>query len=1360
MRKLLFLFLVCLFSLNLRAETYFIHLTPSGTLQRTALLTGTNTVLGSLQKNSTDIRFKSLGPNKVFSNWITLQGPISDIPNYLNTLKNNELIDQAEPVHAFRVTEISNDSLIDNQWYLNKIQVFDAWEKSSGNASVIVGLIDTGVDYKHPDLQTALWKNYAEINGVEGVDDDQNGYVDDRIGWDFTDAPSFPDGGDYLSEDNDPMDEFSHGHGTQCAGIIAATRNNQKGISGIAPNCRVMVLRAGTASGYLEEDDVARAILYAIDNGAKIINMSFGDVALSTLLRDVIHYAYTQGVTLVASAGNNQNDQSLYPAALSETISVGASTSKDKLAGFSSFGSTVDLTAPGDSIISTSIGGGYNIVNGTSFSAPMVSAVSALILSEQPNLDPERVRNILKTTTDDMLYYGWDEYSGAGRVNAYKAVSVEHNGILEITQPGSNLSIAADTLWIEGTLSHPDLLNGTLEYGIGKNPTQWIIFQNWEHQQIFKDTLGFIPLQTIPDTTLELKLTLNLINGNHDELHREVVIDRTPPILSNISALSMYNAGHPAVLISLKSDDVCKAEVHFHKCSEPNVDHVIPFAYLSNRPIQKIDLEPDNSCYRFYVKATNRSGLVTIDDNKGNFYEFASTYSIDPLNPISFKTGIPAGYLLEYSDDLDHDSLREIILSVYDADQGFGPIRVYEASSTIFSKVFETNFRAIPRASGDVDSDGKSDLLLSYGSRAFLFESNTASSYPDQLVWLDTLNFWAAGYIPLPLGEQGVVGRRDMLYEILSISNDNQFSQIMTLPNSSSGENKYGVPKVVHSDFSGDGQEEVAYGDLDGDVLVYTISAENKAHLLAQLKTTQSDATALLSASDQDLFVLSHTADPAFYEHEIDARFWTLDRFHFDRNAKAFTKQTTLNFYGYKNLKDFDSGLSTGTLNGTQYLFVALYPVLYVFRIEDSALQLVLYKENVKTNSILTGILSPDGQEAFYYNNGTEIIGQALGEKKRPNAPTNFHVSALDSERIRLKWDSVSGAKRYRIYRGNQMNTLTLYDSCQTTFFTDSMLQREVTYYYSVSAIDTEFFVHESNSSNLDSGRTSFPPRLIGLEYSNDHQSILEFNEPLQILPNQNPRITLIHTGLKASSVQIMPKKKKLLCSFNESLSGKTDSIRVSAIFDLAGVPLDIRYNSLPFQYNHPNKSPYIKKVQLLNRYQVLIEFSQPMQCSTISDPENYLLSPSGFVKEVSVEDSLCQKIFLKLSSSSMAGALGSECYLQTQNLLSQSGEALEPNQSWNLFIEPQNLDLIKIYPQPVTPQQSELIFANIPENTEISVFNLNGKRIWQTRQAPHFGGIHWNLQDQTGKRVPSGVYIYRIINQNKHKTGKLVLVR
>ncbi|NOY61096.1 MAG: S8 family serine peptidase, partial [Calditrichaeota bacterium] len=219
----------------------------------------------------------------------------ADVESALARLREMPDIEAAQPNRVFHLDYVPNDPQIGDQWALENIHAFAAWDHQRGNSNVLVAIIDTGIDYNHPDLTPNLWINPGEdLNGnnvfdaddLNNVDDDGNGFVDDVWGWDFTDAPNYPDGGDYLQRDNDPMDEM--GHGTAIAGIIAAVADNGIGIAGLAHNCRVMNIRAFTSGGNGEEDDVASAILYAIENGAQIINMSWGDVFVSRVIDDVI----------------------------------------------------------------------------------------------------------------------------------------------------------------------------------------------------------------------------------------------------------------------------------------------------------------------------------------------------------------------------------------------------------------------------------------------------------------------------------------------------------------------------------------------------------------------------------------------------------------------------------------------------------------------------------------------------------------------------------------------------------------------------------------------------------------------------------------------------------------------------------------------------------------------------------------------------------------------------------------------------------------------------------------------------------------------------------------------------------------
>ncbi|MCA2005470.1 MAG: S8 family serine peptidase, partial [Ignavibacterium sp.] len=225
--------------------------------------------------------------------------------NLNSFITNDPDIEYIQIANIYEVDSIPNDSLIYQQWALQKIKSFDAWNITQGVDSVLLAIIDTGIDFNHPDLKNKIYINVGETGldtfgndkRLNGVDDDANGFIDDYMGWDFTDRVGFPfdsTGGDYLNWDNNPYDD--NGHGTYIAGIAAAETNNFIGVAGAAPEIKILNLRAFDPGGYGEEDDVAAAILYAINMKAKVINMSFGDNSFSLVLRDIIQYAYSKNL--------------------------------------------------------------------------------------------------------------------------------------------------------------------------------------------------------------------------------------------------------------------------------------------------------------------------------------------------------------------------------------------------------------------------------------------------------------------------------------------------------------------------------------------------------------------------------------------------------------------------------------------------------------------------------------------------------------------------------------------------------------------------------------------------------------------------------------------------------------------------------------------------------------------------------------------------------------------------------------------------------------------------------------------------------------------------------------------------------
>jgi len=724
--------------------------------------------------------------------------------------------------NILKIKTIPNDSLYHKQWYHRKIKTTDSWPNFTPKEKIVLTVIDTGIDYNHPDLINSLWTNNAEDlnnNGIldsldiNNIDDDANGYIDDVIGWDFTDAPRFPDGGDYLNPDNDIMDEFQSGHGTQITGIIASEANNTIGIAGLTPQIVVMNLRAGTASGYLEEDDVAAAIIYAVENGSRIINMSFGDVVVSAFLKDVIRYAHSQNVVLVTSSGNSGTNELHFPSGFAETISVGATDSLDALAGFSSWGQTLDLTAPGQDIISTKIGGGYNYSNGTSFSAPMVSAAAAFVLSNFPHFSNEQIRNVLKSSADDLGTSGWDVYYGSGRLNLYKASLVKHESELIIESPRSGSYTALDIIPVIATIQDADLQNASLLIGEGNNPSNWIeIFSNFQNQ-VISDTIAALDLSSYADTTLILRLLAETWQGQVKEYRSVLNVDKTNPVISNLDKLTVLNENRRAILISFQTDDVTRGEIRLRQKNSTTIRIVKNLKYETKNHKILIGSDEINGDIEFEIFVENLAGLE-ITEGGSSLYNFSLSSEIIPnFNFTKMNYSLPKGFLLSKTTDFDADGNLEIVISKYDENNSFGNVCVYEFENNQFNKRGETSFPAIPRDYGDSDADGKMELLLGFGRTGYLYEASTINGFPDTEVWRDTTDFWASRICDLDNdGYYEILGKSGTGYKLLETTGDNSYTEKFTFINPSSGENALGPPSAIISDFENDSYPDLVLG--------------------------------------------------------------------------------------------------------------------------------------------------------------------------------------------------------------------------------------------------------------------------------------------------------------------------------------------------------------------------------------------------------------------------------------------------------------------------------------------------------------------------------------------------------------------
>jgi len=297
-------------------------------------------------------------------------------------LRSSGQVVYAEPNYLYNITWTPNDPAYSQQWAWNVIDAPAGWDITRGSSSTIIAVIDTGIQLNHPDLDAKIVAGYDFVQG-DTVADDLNG------------------------------------HGTHVAGTSAAESNNGANGAGVCPNCRLMPVRVLNRLGSGSLANIASGITYAADNGAKVINMSLGGSSGSTALQNAVNYAWNKGVFLACAAGNNGNTAAAYPAYYSNCFAVAATTSSDAKASFSTYGTWVEVAAPGDGIYSTWKGSSSNTISGTSMASPHVAGLAGLLASQ--GLTNAQIRDRICATAEDISGTGssWT----CGRINLLNAVA-------------------------------------------------------------------------------------------------------------------------------------------------------------------------------------------------------------------------------------------------------------------------------------------------------------------------------------------------------------------------------------------------------------------------------------------------------------------------------------------------------------------------------------------------------------------------------------------------------------------------------------------------------------------------------------------------------------------------------------------------------------------------------------------------------------------------------------------------------------------------------------------------------------------------------------------------------------------------
>lgn len=457
----------------------------------------------------------------------------AELKRHVEQLKADPEIEFAEPDHVARSSQqLPNDPYLSSSgswgqsygdlWGILAIGAPAAWNTNAGDG-IVVAVVDTGIDYNHPDIAANVWINTKEIPN-NGIDDDNNGYIDDVRGWDFI-GPTYQT----PTQSNNPIDRM--GHGTHVAGTIAAVGNNGIGVIGVAWRAKVMAVKGLDDSGFGLDSTLGPAIIYAANNGAEVISNSWAGQGSSQTISDAISYAYNLGAVIVAAAGNNSDDaRNYFPANLPQVITVSAWNPNGFLAPFSNWGSKIDVAAPGVDILSlraagTSLGtpltSDYTRADGTSMATPHVSGVAALILSQHPTYSNEDVRQAIRVSASGGGQFNLD--TGYGLISASWALSVASVLDAKIKSPVDGVHITGPTT-ISGVAQGPGFAQYVLEYGSGHLPTAWTLIQSGA-TPISNGTLGVFDPSMLPDGPYTVRLTAT-DSSNHAFVDRaEVVVD-------------------------------------------------------------------------------------------------------------------------------------------------------------------------------------------------------------------------------------------------------------------------------------------------------------------------------------------------------------------------------------------------------------------------------------------------------------------------------------------------------------------------------------------------------------------------------------------------------------------------------------------------------------------------------------------------------------------------------------------------------------------------------------------------------------------------------------------------------------------
>jgi len=1347
-----------------------------------------------------------------FENIFILNLNETDVSRLTELLSSLDDVEYASVNNSFRLNNASfipNDTYFNQQYYLNKISIPQVWDINRGDSNIVIGVIDSGLDFLHPDLQTSYKINRGETGldalgrdkRFNGIDDDNNGFIDDWRGWDFVDAPftGDPRRGDYLNPDNDPTDDNKFSHGTAVTGIINATFNNSLGISSVAPGCRTMILRCFDAEGFGEEDDVANAILYGIANGVKIFNFSFGDYVFSNLLKDVIKFAYLNNVTIIASAGNDGSFRLHYPSSYDEVISVAASDETDFKASFSSYGETVDIYAPGFQILTTTISGkgssnfqnNYDKYNGTSFAAPQIAALCGILLSLNPSLTNEELRGLLIANTDFMPgQNAWTALYASGRVNALRTVqNINNSSIVRIYNPFQDYTAVFGSVPVFISAASPLFVSYSLFYGYGQRPSDWIPLISNVQSQVLNDSVYNWNLNSLPDSSYTLRLAINTNTGRTLE-HRMIIFkDSLAPVITDVAFGSLIDKDAYSELIIFNTDKRSLGKLFYKPVNStdyrfmiadlgtPNLGFVTPthFALLGGNDLST------NQNYEFYLEATGLNNKKSVLSYKEFRFTSKPKINIYGFNNLNFT--IPYSQYCNKVTDINNNGKPDIFINEIKNNL---KLNVYEFDNGVFNKISSNNWGdfKVARDVEDIDGDGKSELLTSRSRNGILYKSEN-SFLPDKILWADTIenNFWSARFADSDNdGKNEILGFGVNGLRILEFNSGN-FNQIANLNYGGAFDPVANSQNVLVEDFDTDGKKELVFINTfylnsssalpDLYLNIYeNISDNNYQRIFADSMSRFLKGDNIVTGDfDGDgikefaIGTVSKDGEPVQYYRLIVYKSSSNNTFDIMDivdiyNYKSYTETSTLSANIDADIKD-EILVNTGTH-------------FYILKYNNSEKQFTpeLYKSNINSfNQLIYNFNNNAVNEILVNNvNDSAIFFEKNVNSNAPPTPMITRSYGINNTAF-LSYTSSVMADYFKIYRSLNDTIYTFIDSTSQLFYVDSTALNNTNYFYKISSVSNSFQISESPLTNSEFVFVHPQIKLSGIEYKGNGFVGLKFSGKISnTIPSPQSFVirfsdTTIQQIFSPNSIAVFNDTEYLL-KF-DSLKNNSYSARIKNLNDFYNAPID-ESPILNFIVNDSTVNEfYISNATLLSSKKIKIIFNLPVS-NDFSNINFYKLTPFN-IPVLSVELSeQNNSVILNLGNGTI-GATGKNYVLKVSGLKSSSGITITTGagSTFGFVFNKEDLEEIYTYPNPVNINSHNMMtFANLTVKAKIQIFDITGKFIKSIDETDGNGGVEWDLKDNNGNIIPSGIYLYKVSGVNsagievKEKLSKFAVIK